>query len=244
VTADAAARTAITLDVDWAPDDAIDDVAALLAERGVRATWFVTHESAAVDRIRERRDLFELGIHPNFAPGSTHGDSPEAVLSHCMALVPDARAMRTHGLVQSSALLALVRDRTPVAVDASLFLPHANTAEPLSYPLATGTLRRVPYVWEDDAEMYRAEPAWDAWALATRLRGLAVFNFHPVHVVLNSSDMAAYESLKRRGLPEARRADFAALRAPGHGSGTAFESLLDGLAGSGGRLVSELAEAA
>jgi polysaccharide deactylase WbmS-like protein len=231
---------AITLDVDWAPDHAIDAVAAQLIERDVRATWFVTHSGPAVDRLRERPDLFELGIHPNFAPGSSHGDTPEAVLDHCMALVPEAQAMRTHGLVQSTALLALARERTPIRVDASLFLPGAARLAPIEYPLAPGPIVRVPYLWEDDAEMLRPDPAWDAWGVATGAQGLAVFDFHPIHVVLNSADTRAYEALKQRGLDRATAGDIAALRQDGAGAGTAFATLLDGLAG-GGRRISELA---
>jgi hypothetical protein len=238
-----AERTAITLDVDWAPDHAIDDVAATLIDAGVAATWFVTHASPAIDRLRERPDLFELGIHPNFLPGSTHGDSPEAVLDHCMELVPEARSMRMHGLVQSSALLALARGTTPIEVDATLFLPRARAAEALPYPLSTGTLSRVPFIWEDDAEMYRVAADWDAWAVANHVAGLAVFNFHPIHVVLNSADMRAYESLKPRGIGSVTREDVAELRAFWPGAGTAFDGLVGALAGKRGRLVSELATA-
>src|ERR1035441_3475149 len=81
---------AISMDVDWAPDFAIDFVAERLIASRVRATWFVTHRSPAIERLRQHRDLFELGIHPNFLPGSSHGDSPAAVLQHCMGLVQDA----------------------------------------------------------------------------------------------------------------------------------------------------------
>ena len=231
---------AITLDIDWAPDHAIDAVAGEMIERDVRATWFVTHASSAIDRLRDRPDLFELGIHPNFAPGSTHGETPEAVLDHCMALVPEARAMRTHGLVQSTALLALARERTPIRVDASLFLPGAASLAPIEYPLAPGPIVRVPYLWEDDAEMLRPDPSWDAWGLATGAASLAVFDFHPIHVVLNSADMRAYEALKRRELDRATAGDVAALRHDGPGAGAAFAALLEGLAG-GGRRISELA---
>lgn len=78
----------LTFDIDWAPDFMIDFVAEGLTQRRVRATWFVTHASPAVEWLREHPDLFELGIHPNFAPGSTQGDSPEAVLRHCLRLEP------------------------------------------------------------------------------------------------------------------------------------------------------------
>ena len=55
----------LTLDMDWAPDCAIDFVSEELVSREVRATWFVTHASPAVHRLREHPELFELGIHPN-----------------------------------------------------------------------------------------------------------------------------------------------------------------------------------
>ena len=63
----------LTLDTDWAPDFVIDFVAKQLVAYQVRATWFVTHASPAVERLSQHSDLFELGIHPNFLPGSTHG---------------------------------------------------------------------------------------------------------------------------------------------------------------------------
>ena len=97
----------VTLDVDWAPDCVIDAVAALLIDANVRATWFITHESPALDRLRQRPDLFELGIHPNFFPGSTHGTDPKEILRHCMSLVPEAKSIRTHGLYQSGQIFEI-----------------------------------------------------------------------------------------------------------------------------------------
>ena len=95
----------ITIDVDWGPDYMIERMADALIERNVRATWLVTHGSSAIDALRGCPDLFELGIPPNFQPGSSHGSIPEEVADHCMSLVPSARCVRTHGLVQSTRLL-------------------------------------------------------------------------------------------------------------------------------------------
>jgi hypothetical protein len=229
-------RTAVTLDVDWAPDYAIDFVAARLLRYGVAATWFVTHASDATERLRQRSDLFELGIHPNFLPGSTHGEQPADVLAHCMSLVPEARTMRTHGLVQSSALLGLVRASTPIAVDVSLFLPHARHLTTLHYPLEAGSLLRIPFIWEDDAEMYREQPDWRTASVARSADGLAVFCFHPIHVYLNSPDMQSYRTLA--GGNEQRALE---LRHDGEGAGTAFVELLEALGGARGATIGELA---
>ncbi len=144
--------------------------------------------------------------------------------------------MRTHGLVQSSALLSLVRATTPIATDVSLFLPHARGLAPVEYPLETGTLIRIPYLWEDDAEMWRLRPDWRTEALARSAGGIAVFCFHPIHVFLNSPDMRAYRSLGGATEDEA-----ASLRHTGEGAGTAFAELLGALRGARGARISELA---
>lgn len=236
-----ASEIVLTLDVDWAPDFVIDDVAQLLVDSGVKATWFVTHSSPAIDRLRSRSDLFELGIHPNLLPGSSHGETPAAVLRHCLDLVPQAQSMRTHGLVQSTPLLDLAID-AGLKVDVSLYLPHARQARPMEYWRRNMRFIRVPYVWEDDFEMERPVPVWSAAELAAR-PGLQVMDFHPIHVWLNGADMGPYEELKRRcpRLESATRADAAPLRWTGIGPGTMFNEAIALLVSSkASRRVAEL----
>jgi hypothetical protein len=185
---------AITIDVDWAPDFAIDWVADRLIERSVPATWFVTHQSEALERLRRRPDLFELGIHPNFAPGSTHGSGTSDVLRHCLAIVPRARIMRTHQLVQSTPLLMEVIKTTGILADCSLYLPHASAAVPTILWYEGRPLVRIPYIWEDDFEVEQPHPAWRLHEMADL--PLRVFGFHPIHLFLNSISMIAYRQLK------------------------------------------------
>ena len=187
----------ITIDVDWAPDFMIDHVAAVLLATSVKSTWFVTHGSAAIDRLRLRPDLFELGIHPNFQAGSSHGSTPSDVIKHCMEIVPEAVSMRTHSLVQSTPLLQRTVQLSPVRVDLSLFLPGVPAVGPLVQHVTSPALIRVPYTWEDDDEMARPEPRWDPTAVLLGPRPV-IFDFHPVHIYLNSNSMRAYERLKSR----------------------------------------------
>jgi hypothetical protein len=233
---------AITLDVDWAPDFMIDDAARVLVERGVRATWFVTHRSPAVERLAEV-PLFELGLHPNFLAGSTHGDTWEAVLAHCAELVPGAVSMRTHALVQSTPLLDLVASVTNVRVDVSLYLPHAAGLQPVEHVTARGSLVRVPYLWEDDLEMVRTSPVWAVGGLSPA-PGLKVLDFHPVHVYLNSARMTGYEALKGQGSfgdLDARAAETYVNRTE-PGTRDMFVDAADHLAAhGGGRTIAEVA---
>jgi len=187
--------TLLTLDIDWVPDFIIDMVSELLVSKRVKATWFVTHASPAVDRLRQQRELFELGIHPNFLPHSTHGSSADAVLRHCMTLVPEAVSMRTHSLMQSTPLLAQTLQQTPITIDSSMVLQYASHLQPVEFYFEGRKMTRVPFFWEDDLEMERPTPAWSLSPLL-HIEGLKVFNFHPIHVYLNSSDMSAYRQVK------------------------------------------------
>ncbi len=225
----------ITLDIDWSPDFVIDEVAQQLLDHAVRATWFVTHDSPAVDRLRRHPDLFELGIHPNFLPGSTHGATAEAVLAHCKNLVPDAVSVRTHGLVQSTPLLSTIMRQTTVQCDVSLFLPDARHVEMVEYCWDGRVLLRAPFIWEDDFAMQRSpanlRPAW----MPTGGTGICIYNFHPMHVYLNSVDMQRYQKVKRAHHPltAAPRDSVAALRNAGPGIGAVFAELVAGIGRSG-----------
>lgn len=219
----------LTLDIDWAPDCAIDWVAQHLVQRKVRATWFVTHLSPAVSRLRDHPDLFELGIHPNFLPGSSHGSTIDAVLDHCMQLVPEASSLRSHALVQSTPILAHIMSATPITTDVSLFLPYTPFLRPLEYGTGDRPLLRLPYFWEDDVEMQQLKPCWRLRPLLDVGTGLKVFDFHPIHVYVNGADMAPYRQLTSsvRRLQDARASDFHRLVRPTNGTQSLFLELVE-----------------
>jgi hypothetical protein len=224
----------LTFDVDWAPDFAIDFVAEQLLDRRLKATWFITHQSPALERLREHPELFELGIHPNFLPGSTHGPTPGEVLRYCMKLVPEATSLRTHGLYQSTPLLDEVLSNTPITRDVSLFLPHASLLQPVQYDWKGRTLLRIPYYWEDDLEMERGSPCWRLADLKTG-QGLKVFDFHPIHVYLNSATMRSYTEVKQiaPGLDQVAQSDASGYIFDGEGTRTMFMEVIDHLAATG-----------
>lgn len=233
----------LTFDVDWAADFMIDAVSRELIERRVKSTWLVTHASPAIERLRERPDLFELGIHPNFLDGSSHGESVEEILATCMSIVPEATTMRSHALVQSSPILSKVVDLSPIRCDSSLMLPGVQNLAPFRFPHEDGPLVRVPYFWEDDVEMMRPRAQWD---LAERGSGggLRIYDFHPVHVFLNAASMAPYHKLKLAGPLTSVSAQLAAsLVHSGPGVGSLFREIADHLAEQGSQMLRDVAAA-
>ncbi len=230
----------LTLDIDWAPDCVIDHVARMLVSNRVKATWFVTHRSEAVERLQEQSHLFELGVHPNMLPGSTHGASEDEVLTHVKNLVPAATCMRTHGLYQTTNWLVKACRDYGIRFDVSLFLPRARHLRPHRVRWQGVSLWRIPYFWEDDSEMFEDEPIWSAADRRLDVPGLRVFDFHPVHVALNTSQFAAYERLKRiRPLPRWDERFLQERAEPGLGPNRLFSELVASLAG-GGTKISEI----
>ena len=57
----------LTLDIDWAHDEVLNDTIDLLESSGIKATWFATHDTKVLERLRVNQN-FEIGIHPNFNP--------------------------------------------------------------------------------------------------------------------------------------------------------------------------------
>ncbi len=234
----------VTVDVDWAPDCAIDGMAQRLAEMDVPSTWFITHDSAAIDRLRASPELYELGIHPNFLTGSSHGRTPEDVIDHCRALAENPKAVRCHSLVYSSPLLSLLADKLPLEVEASLLMPHAYWARPFEYKLGQTSVVRMPTCWEDDYEWTVDVPCWNARDVLEQAEELAVFTFHPIHVALNSASPEPYLQLRERSpaLRDAPPELVTSLANEGTGAASMFESLLSELAGLGhARVITALA---
>lgn len=189
----------ITLDIDWCPDFVIDFVASILVEHNIKATWFVTHKSPAIKCLANYSNLFELGIHPNFLPNSSHGNNIKDIINTCLEMVPDAISMRTHYLHQSDKIFEFIVQNTSIKVDSSILLPLMPAIQPLEYFYVetTRSLVRMPYYWEDYIEMLRPEPRWQSIQYICRGYGLKILNFHPIHIYLNSNSTLKYQELKK-----------------------------------------------
>lgn len=188
----------LTLDVDWAPDWMVQKIAQELVEAGVKATWFATHPSEAMDAILQEEELFEVGIHPNFFPGGSQGKSVDEVLQTLKSWFPQARSVRCHSLYQSERHLQKMVEEFGLERDCSLYLPGANhlTAHSLRYSPGGPLLRRIPHFYQDNMDLMAHTPLYKE-QLPLGEPGLKVLNFHPIHLLLNSKDMEAYERLKK-----------------------------------------------
>ena len=185
----------LTIDVDWAHDEVLTDSIGLVEKTGVCATWFVTHETTCLELLR-RNPRFELGIHPNFNPllsgNNSLGRTAEEIVDRLLEIVPEAKSVRSHSMVQSSVLLDLFCDKG-LTYDCNHYIPQQSQIILKPWHLWNGLIR-VPYFWEDDLSCIYKD-FFDTTSLLNR-KGLRVFCFHPIQLFLNTIDINDYEETR------------------------------------------------
>lgn len=226
----------LTLDVDWAPDFIIEDIAKRISKKKIKATWFITHYSEIIESLK-LNPLFELGIHPNFNTNSTQGKDPDDILKNLKKIIPKAKSIRTHGLIQSTEILLKFK-KYNIKNDVSILLSNEHDLKP-HYSKYLGIFR-FPFFWEDDVEIME-NSNWEGVKKKINIKGLKIFNFHPIHIFLNSDDMKNYNKLKKKySLQDLDRDIVTKYINQNLGAGTFFDEFLENLMGKKTYTISNL----
>jgi len=183
----------LTFDIDWAPDFIINEIQNNLDKRHIKATFFITHPSDTIqDLVKSGHNI---GLHPNFLPGTSQGNNTLEIIEYLLNLHPDATSLRTHGLVQSSSLMIEIFTNFPqLKYDLSVFLYKFPHIVPSDFPFKDITIKRINYNWEDDIAFHDPLFSWDS---ILPFAQTMVFDFHPIHIGLNSNSLENYSQLKQ-----------------------------------------------
>lgn len=189
----------LTFDNDWAHDEVLMDTINLLKAKQVPATFFVTNSTPVLEQFKNS-PAYELGIHPNFNGllRGENGKSIEEIMDSMLDIVPDATSIRSHSLAQNSNIIDFFSQKG-MKRDLSLFIPQCRETSLAPFRL-WNNLIRIPYFWEDDAEcLYIGSGFSSGWDVNRYLMypGLKIFNFHPIHVFLNTEDLKRYEQSRQ-----------------------------------------------
>jgi hypothetical protein len=233
---------AITFDIDWAPDFMIAECMDICARAGVPASFYATHPSPLLAEIEQDR-RFELGIHPNFMPHSSHGRSHREVLAYCLDLAPLSSSMRTHYLYQSGPMFSELTIGFPqIRVDASLYLPGHENLRAVDFHVYGKTIRRLPFFWQDNG--FAEAPGADWRDPPVTCEGLNIFAFHPVHISLNTERVERYKKLKTERPVSSWDYSFIKDRVNSHaGAKTFLQSLVSNFPKSDFMTITEMADA-
>jgi hypothetical protein len=181
-----------TSDIDWAPEEVIEDTVALFSKYNVKCTFFCTHESAVINSIKKDAN-FELGIHPNFLPlMNQQVGTIEKAIEHVLNIIPDAKGVRSHSLVQSTPLLQTFK-KYGLLYEANTYLPYWADIYPTK--LWNG-LVKVPHNFEDDIH-FMFNKSFDSCGLNLENKKFNVFCIHPVHIFLNTDCENTYNNARK-----------------------------------------------
>jgi hypothetical protein len=222
----------LTSDLDWASEYCIAHFLEFADRYAIKPTLFVTHRSdVALDAARDGRA--ELGIHPNFLPGSSQGDDEDAILNYLLEIVPRPAAIRCHRYSQSAAIADALAKRGLNTLSNS----HRHLEIGIeSMQLANGSLS-LPVFFEDDVHWERALPwSFAGFAAPFFSPGLKILNFHPFFVALNVPDRAFYKKHHSR-IPHLSPGQANELRYTGSGAATFLHHAVEAVLAAGHRFV-------
>lgn len=177
----------MSFDIDWSPEYILEDFYELLRSAALPVTLFCTHRSEMVDKLLELPGC-EAGLHPNLQDA----EDEAAALAELHGAFQEAKGVRVHRLYYHSGLLALFHRAGLNYLSNDLeFLkeglaPHYDWSE----------LVRLPLYWEDDVHATLLYDSFDSRSLRLEKPGLKIFNFHPVHLYLNTGRMEDYVACK------------------------------------------------
>lgn len=181
----------LTMDIDWAIDPVIDFSVNLLEQHGCEATIFVTHDSPSV-RSLMKNPLFEVGIHPNFNE-LLNGECEHTAINqieNILEVTGPVKSVRSHSLFQSSHILDYF-NVLGIKYDCNLYLPSEANLNLKPWHHWNGIIR-VPHFWEDDVNFLKENSISPSSLIQKKL--LKVFDFHPIHVFLNTISLEHYKN--------------------------------------------------
>ena len=211
-----------TTDIDWASEHCIQTLLTSVQEKGVVPTAFATHKSAVLEAASAAGHV-NVGLHPNFLPGSTHGKTREETINHVFRLFPKANCFRSHAMVDDSHISMAMKTRN-ILYDSNLCLYMQAGLIPLHH--WTGILR-FPMFWADDIHWRRdgefcLQPYEDLFFSP----GLKIIGVHPFMFTLNLSDHETYTRLKPK-ISTLTNKEADELFSPGPGAQTFLLELID-----------------
>lgn len=170
----------VTIDLDWACEPAIEETLEFFKTQKITPTVFITHRSPSVEACMNE---IEVGLHPYFAPDSSHGPTISDVVRHVMDLPNNLAAFRCHRFAVCNSSRQAMADAgmlisSNVCTDLEIVRPFKDRSG----------LLEVPIFLEDGGYLWRKHPLEITQGLKDALlgQGTKVILIHPMHFALNT----------------------------------------------------------
>jgi hypothetical protein len=181
-----------SMDQDWVPDPILEWSLSLFNDYKIPVTVFSTHASPFLTKAVGPE--LEIGIHPDFFRNAEH----EKHIRDLLKIYPRAKGVRSHGLFEYSGLLDIYK-KAGLEWDSTPLHYLQPDIRPFSHPSG---ITRIPIFWEDD-DYFSLKPDWKIDSLGLEKPGIKCFDFHPIHLCLNTEKPERYQKVKAMQFDEA-----------------------------------------
>lgn len=185
----------LTFDMDWAIDEVLEDFYDLINYCGVVGTIHVTHNTGMLDEFR-KDGILDLGIHPNYNfLLQSQGGSYVRVLESIKEIVPEAVCIRSHALTSSS-IIQNEYEKYGIKYDLNTLIPAMEGMAVYPFDSVMADFKILPFIFEDDVYMQLKEKRPADFFLSNKFVAPRIFNFHPIHLYLNTDQRETYENAR------------------------------------------------
>ncbi len=177
----------LTCDMDWCHEAVLADTLNIIDQNQMKATLFVTNYFPSLDLIRNNSRI-ELGIHPNFNEllnGNQTQGSAERIVDDLLKVIPEAKSIRSHSLVQSGNLTKLFLSKG-LTHESNMKIPLGAASEISPFWNSSGMIM-CPFQWGDYSDH------GISFKSLQPMPSYFMVNFHPIHVFLNTEHLTRYE---------------------------------------------------
>lgn len=182
-----------TSDIDWASEAVLDHFFRQLPMEDLKMTMFVTHKSERVER-EFLAGRIQRGIHPNFLPGSSQGNTFREVIETCMSFAPEATCTRSHRAFAVTDTEHLLHNDFHIKCSSNVFTTLAPRITPF---WLESKLLQVPIFFEDGSFLYnRLGLTIEPYRHFFTAPGIKVISFHPMNLVFNTPEITWMRQIK------------------------------------------------
>lgn len=170
----------VTVDIDWAPEPAIEETLDFLKSNNITPTIFTTHRSPIIESCLNE---LEVGLHPYFGKDSSHGSSIPEVVKHVMDFPHNLPAFRCHRF-------AICNESKQAMTEAGMLL-SSNICTDLEIVAPFKDrfgLTEVPIFLEDGGYLWRQHSLEMTKTFKNTILGpgIKVITIHPMHFAVNT----------------------------------------------------------
>lgn len=177
----------LTSDQDWASEWAMNYWIKKIDSYKIPLHLFRTNPC---NSLTNPHPLISQGWHPNFLPGSSHGNNIEEVLAYFKENFPNLYSVRSHAFVEDTFKWKALSE-VGIMADSQVLTAYQPYILPINH--WTGMVR-FPIYFEDDIFLNDSDEFLSLDILLPTLfsPGLKIFNFHATFIANNIPSMNDY----------------------------------------------------